>query len=382
MKNNYIVLVDDEEKFKEEFKSKIAELGIKHELLYFKDVAGLVDALTKIDPSEIKFIIFDLCTSKGETESKIFKVDPQIDSFYKNHRIIIFIHSAYLHNYEKYPNEGTLYKIDKDAKSINNICQIIKTFEDSNFQNIFSQKGILETDFMTQIHEAFRSQFKANEIVTIINSIRESSKGGDPSKRVLEVFTRIAVKSLYHNLYSETSISPEGSSIEDISINAIENYYIRTAKYKYWTGDIFKSKKTDEYIIILNPRCNISNNKIEHLIFCKIHPFSPEQLKAFLKEENVRKGLTDDVKFSIIGDRFRFLPKTPKFSGGLIDFNTLSSLLPEEFLKKYDLQISISDDLTNDIIRKCSSYLVRGGVYINESKEALYYLKDVIEDKK
>ena len=73
MKNNYIVLVDDEEKFKEEFKSKIAELGIKHELLYFKDVAGLVDALTKIDPSEIKFIISGIDLDGNPADNLVLK---------------------------------------------------------------------------------------------------------------------------------------------------------------------------------------------------------------------------------------------------------------------------------------------------------------------
>lgn len=373
MDENFIILVDDDKSFENEFKNKIAENNIGSKLLYFKNTEDLSSSLTSIKNESIKFLIFDLCTAPGETESKVFSIKPIIKNFYESQRIIIFIHSAYIHNFDDYPTEGTLFKIEKDARSIDSICQRIKTFESSNFHNIFSLNGAIERSFMQQLHTAFRTQFRGEEILEIIHSIYQAYKEEAP-RRVEEVFQRIAVKCLYQNLYNATSISKEDSSIEEVNINAIENYYFRTSDYKYWTGDIFKNVENDEFVVVQNPRCNISNGKIHHLIFCNILPFTPDQLKAFLKEDNLRKGLNDDVKSSNIGDRYRFLPKTTKFRGGLIDFNTLSSLQPEVFLKRYRLTVSISDDLTNDIIRKFTSYLVRGGVYITETKEALYYL--------
>ncbi|MBP7508063.1 MAG: hypothetical protein KA807_09585 [Prolixibacteraceae bacterium] len=381
MNKDYILLIDDDEKFKTEFESKIKQFGISHDLIFFKNIDEFESKRKEIPFLRIKFVIFDLCTSKGETESKVFKIDPIIDEFYNNNRIIIFIHSAYLHHYEKYPNNGTVFKIEKGLKSIESICTDLKIFEESSFYNIFSLKGSLEEKFMSQIHSAFRQQFSGNEIISIINSIKKSSP--DRTKeRTQEVFERIAIKCLFHNLYNETSINAEKNTIEDVNINAVENYYIRSSAYKFWTCDIFKKKSASDFVIVLNPRCNISNNNVHHILFCSINQLSPDQLKAFLKEENIRKGLTDDVKSTIIGDRFRFLPKTTKFDGGLIDFNTICSLPPDVFLKDYQLLISISDDLANDIIRKCSSYLVRGGVYINETKEALYFLEPQKEDGK
>lgn len=374
MKNNLVILIDDEEQFKQEFEKKFIEYSISCKLLYFKNTVDLTATLHEIPIESIKFLIFDLCTSAGETESKVFKIQPIISDFYELHRIIIFIHSAYIHNFELYPDEGTLFKIEKGPSTINDICYKIKLFEESNFYNLFSAGGIIEDKFMQQIHSAFRSQFKGDEIVEILESIKESIQ--EPSStvfRVNEVFTRIAVKSLYHNLYNETSISPEKSTIEEVNINAIENYYNRISHHLFWTGDIFKHKENDDFVIIINPRCNIANNKVNHIIFCSILNLD-EKLREFSREDNLRKGLTDNVMSKLIGDRYRFLPRTPKFKGGLIDFNQLMSKEPDIFLSVYERHTSISDDLTNDIIRKCTSYIARGGVYINEIKEAMHYL--------
>lgn len=375
MNEDCIILVDDKPDFEVQFREQFSQFKIKSKLVYFKNSEELNDGLKKIDIDSIKFLIFDLCTEPSETNLKIYKIQPDIERFYKFNRIIIFIHSAFIDNFELYPNEGTLFKFEKDTKSIKNICERIYTLEESNFQNLFSKGGIIEKNYMDQIHSAFRSQFKGDEIIQIIESIK-SANTLTLKERVEEVFSRIAVKCLIHNLYNSTLIQSETNTIEDVNINAIENYYNRTSNYKVWTGDIFKFKNGDEYVVVLNPRCNFSNDKIHHILFCLINELDDTVITPFLKEDNLRKGLTDNVTLLPISDRFRFLPKTPKFIGGLIDFNTLMSLPSEVFVEKYSLITSISDDLTNDVIRKCSSYLVRGGVYVNETKEALYYLKN------
>lgn len=375
MDKDYILLVDDEPLFKEQFNEKIDLLGINSRLLHFNNVDELRKTLTEIKESSIKFLIFDLCTQQGETESRVFQVSSFIDEFYKKYRNIIFIHSGYLHNFDDYESDGTVFKIEKGPRSIENICNKIKTFEASNFYNLFCQGGIIERNFMDQIHSAFRIQFSGNEIIQIIESVR-SSNPSRLEERIEEVFIRIAVKSLYHNLYNKTVSVSETDKIEDVNINAIENYYRRTSEYKYWTGDIFRSIDTGNYVIIINPRCNCSNQKIHHILYCHINILDESQIKNFSKEDGFKKGMTDNVTSSLIGDRYRFLPRTPKFVGGLVDFNMIESLLDTDFYSKYKLHISTSDDLANDIVRKCSSYLVRGGIYVNETKEALYYFKN------
>lgn len=376
MENSIVILIDDQEEFKQEFEKRFIEHNIVSQLLYFKNVESFDEALSSIPSESIKFVIFDLCTAPGETESKVFKIQPIISKFYEFHRIIIFIHSAYIHNFDLYSTAGTLFKIEKGATTISEICSKIKLLEESGFYNLFPKGGIIENKFMQQLHSSFRGQFKGDEIIQILNSIQESNKEPSAnSSRVEEVFTRIAVKSLYHNLYNETSISPEDSTIEEVNINAIENYYNRISHHPFWTGDIFKLKTKDDFVIIINPRCNIANGNVNHIIFCHILHLD-QKLKEFLKEENLRKGLTDNVMSQLIGDRYRFLPRTPKFEGGLIDFNKLMSQNPDNFLSEYELHTSISDDLTNEIVRKCTSYIVRGGVYINETKEAMYYLRN------
>lgn len=368
MKENLVILVDDKAEFKTQFENKFIEKEISCKLQYFKDIESCSNFLNKEPDTSIKFIIFDLCTLPGETVSKNFSVQPLIEKFYKEYKIVIFIHSAYINNFDLYSDEGTVFKMEKDFGTIDKICDIIKKMEQSNFCDLFCKNGIIENEFMFQIHQAFRKQFKGDEIIQIIDSIQSQN-----TERITEVFRRIAIKSLYHNLYNDTTLK-EDSTIEDIKINAIENYYYRQNHYKFWTGDIFKKRQNDNFVIIVNPRCNIANNNVNKLLFCNVETLTPDQLKTFKKEENLRRGLSDDVKFTWLGDRYRFLPTTSKFIGGLIDFNSMSALNESEFLSDFSYQASISDELANEIVRKMSNYLMRGGVYLNDVKEELYYL--------
>ena len=97
-------------------------------------------------------------------------------------------------------------------------------------------------------------------------------------------------------------------------------------------------------------------------------------------EKSLRTSITDDVTNKRIGERFRFLPPTPQYKGGFVNFNAMFTKKTDEILNNYTNTISLSDELTNDIVRKFSTYLQRGGISETEFKESHHYVLTLIKD--
>ncbi len=183
------------------------------------------------------------------------------------------------------------------------------------------------------------------------------------------------MRSLYRHIVRDNKFDQK--DIRETQINAIEHYYRRYTKYDFWTGDIFKNKVDSSLNIILTPRCNIANNNFNNLLLCGIKAFTSEDLKVFADKkgaERLERSLRDDVTKT--GERFRFLPRTPQFEGGNIDFNWYFSIDPKKLLEQCERIITISDEMTNEIIRKFTSYLSRFGISNTDIFELVYYMKD------
>lgn len=378
MSKDCILLIDDEEQFRTQFDSKIKQFEINLELIYFKDIGDFESKRKEINDTKVKFVIFDLCTEKGETDSKVFKIAPLIDEFFHKFRIIIFIHSAYLHHFEKYPDQGTVFKIEKGMNSIDDICSHIKSLEESHFHNIFSINGYIEEVFLNQIHSSFEKQFKGSEIIKIIKSIKESHPSDYP-KRVREVFLRIAVRSLYHNLLSE-QIDTVSEKLEEAKINAVEHYQRRLGGFPYWTGDVFKTG--DNHLLILTPRCDIANGNCQgNFLACVIDKIDEKKLRDFSKgKEGIKNYIEDNIQNT--GYKSRYLIPTPLYDGGKVDLTKHFIISQEDLKKSYSYVISLSDELTNDIIRKFASYLLRGGITSSELNEASYFSLQLLNEPK
>jgi len=175
-------------------------------------------------------------------------------------------------------------------------------------------------------------------------------------------------------------LSAEEDSIIEIKLNSIEHYYRRTSPFEFWTGDIFTNNKTQEMCIITTPRCNVGHGNFDELLLCKIIKIDESTTNEFLKARSgldaLRKNITDDKK---VGERHRFLPPSPQFVGGFVDYKTIFSLGKDDFTGGYSYLISISDELTNDVVRKLSTYLMRGGISETDFSESLFYIKSPTE---
>ena len=365
--NNLALLLDDDPQQRKDFTNLFHDMEVNLKLHTCSNPKEYEDAISNpVIKEKLRVIIMDLSNTPEEMDSKNYKASEYIMTQYDTNRIPIFIHSGNLEHYIELKDEGTVFRVNKSKSSIEEICDKIKSFNNSGFLDIFSFNGTLENKIMKELHSSFITQYKHNEIEEIIRSI--NSEDVINPERTREVFERMAVRSLFSNI-----ISDNGGN--DIKLNSIEHYYRRTTSKDFWTGDIIKY--IDETLILLTPRCNISNNNFENLLFCKIDALDDDK---FIKRKHYTSGITDNVTSSLIGELFRFLPPSPFFKGGLVNFSKVLTLT-EEDIKDTSVIISLSDEFTNDVVRKFNAYYLRGGLTDTNIEESISYIHNKADNK-
>lgn len=380
---NTVLLLEDDKKIIEAFQAYFNEKELDAQLLVSNNLPDYVDVFEK-NKDSIKCLVMDLNNEDSDSEKSIVRTIDQIKAHFDYNRIPIFVHSGNLSHFTELDEKGTIIKKEKNRNSIAEIIDSIELMLDCGFLNIFCVNGSLDQKIMSEIHSAFINQFKHNEIVDIIKSIKNSkSTGSDSTERTIEVFERIALRSIYQNLINNIGFE------KVLTVNSVEHYYRRTntEKYPFYTGDILQENE-NKVFFVATPRCNISNKNFDHILLCEINAITPDQINSFksLKVDNkttgetkgmkqLRTSITDDVTNAFVGERFRFLPPSPQFKGGFVDFKK-SITVNKEQLENYTLLISLVDDLTNDVVRKLAGYLLRGGISDTAYDEALYYLGD------
>lgn len=370
-----VVLLDDEEPIRKAFQGLFQDLEIGLELMTCKNYSEYNDLMENETLKErVKCLIMDLSNESEEFVSKAYQAHQLIKREYDENRIPIFIHSGNLEYYNEFKDEGTVFRVEKSGQSGETICETIKLMQDSSFLEVFCKNGYLESTIMTEIHAAFVSQFRADEIEKIIKSIQDVNSQNIQA-RVKEVFQRIAVRALYQNLMSTRSA--ENDTLKIVKLNAIEHFYRRTSSYPIWTGDIFKESRTDEYCIVLTPRCDLENSNTQSLLLSEIVLLNDDKKGDFIKKGkgDGRGELDKHLIDNVLGVSKRFIPKAPQFLGGFVEFKKIFTMSQETFLSKYERVISLSDEYTNDIVRKFSAYISRGGISVTEYDEARYYFK-------
>ena len=377
-----VLLLEDEQKIIDPFVALFEAKDLNAQLIVCKTLEEYLE-IFKANDKQVKCMVMDL-NNQDKSTTSIAETIAQIKIHHENNRMPIFVHSGNLEHFTELNEKGTIIKKEKNSKSIEEIIDSIDLMLKSGFLNIFSINGTLDEKIMSEIHSAFINQFKHNEIEEIIKSIQKVTPNEpDFSNRINEVFERIAIRSIYQNFINNDSVN------KSVTVNTIEHYYRRTniSKHCFYTGDIFEDSNKKMYFVA-TPRCNISNKNFDKILLCEVNEISVEQNTSFSSTKiadnktaetkgakQLRSGITDDVTNSYIGERFRFLPPSPQFKGGFVDFKKIITISEEE-IKKYTLSISLVDDLTNDVVRKLASYLLRGGISDTAYEEALYYIQN------
>ncbi|WP_374950954.1 hypothetical protein [Mucilaginibacter sp.] len=372
-----IVVFDDDAVIRKSYGETLRKMGLNIQVIECSTKQE-VRAVLKNQQimNTVKVLIFDLSVTNEEAEALKFDILDDIKENYKKYPIPIFIHSAFAHTVEGYDDLGTLFKIDKSSTSLEVILNKIALFDESGFLDIFCPGGSIEKEIYIQIHQAFIEQFKGDEISLIIESIKNSGEDNF-KRRTKDVFERMAVRSLFQNLLAARK-SSDSTKIEEIKINAIEHYYRRSSDFPIWTGDIFRNKEDKSEILIITPRCDINNGYCNgNYLCCSIESLEEKKVKDFSKDTKaVHNYLNDNPQNT--GIKYRYLLPTPSYSGGKINLTNYflindSNLINKD--SKYEYLISLSDELTNDVIRKYASYLLRSGISQSDLDEASFYSK-------
>jgi len=357
MSKGVLIHLEDKKEFLDEYQRIFVDLNIGLEYVPCLSVEEFNEATIKYD-GHIKSIIFDLVGKKVSEEE--LTTNPEfldlVQQNFANYNLPIFIYSGRLDVVRDMFNEnGSVFKLSKDYE-IKIIFDKIRLYLDSGFINVFCTGGFLETEVKNELHKSFTNQFSENsQIDGLIESILASES--DPEKQILRiknVFKRITIRALATDLLAPVADGEE-------KVHPIEHFYKRQSKLKIWTGDIWKNKKGIN-VIVLTPRCDFATGSAVTVIYCEIEPLSkPIELKGNAKDVN--KRLRDYLNDNLQGKSQRYIPGNTFFpEGGMANMKLYRTLEIEEFLTNYEYVVTLSDDLTNELIGKFAYYFLRTGI--------------------
>lgn len=359
-----VIHLDSDINILKKCKDLFEQLVPEMEYLIYSDEKEFNEAVEASKHDEtLKCLIFDLVgknPGKAELEDGDAKFLNDIESNFSRVNIPIFIYSGSIHLVEnKFNSNGTVFKVDKDADYKASVIDKIQLFHTSGFMEVFSPGGLLEKELHKDLHEAFTKQFNnSTQIHDIIKIIMESSTAGNSTERVQKVFKRIAIRSLLSSLLAPEA--DEHGKILPEFVNPVEHYLQRISPFPFWTGDIFKSKKGEECLLIITPRCNVASKGSDELLVCTIllNAF-PSKATSRDEKDKVNYALTDKPEMSGYD---RYLPPSPLFEGGKVSLSDYRMISKEELSENFHKIITLSDELTNEILGKFGAYFFRTGI--------------------
>lgn len=363
MSNGVVIHLDNDPDRLKESKGLFDQLGLELKYITCENEEGFKKAV-KEHRFELRSIVFDLI-GKEEREEE-FKGNPEfleyIQNSFASFNIPIFIYSGYLDALgDKFEQSGTVYKVDKGDGPAQ-IFDSIKLLLNSGFIDVFCPGGELERQIHVDLHDAFTKQFTSNEhLEEIINQVMGSGDE-DPKLRLKRVLKRVAIRSLLTELLSPL-VNEEGKVVEE-KVNTIEHYVQRINNIPVWTGDIFSKKEKDDHVFILTPRCNVIRD--EMTLVC---PFRLGDI--IKKKDKISKMLQGDPQVSGFD---RYLPPSPGFAGGRLAMSKYFMLSKESLCNEYERVISLSDELTNEILGKFGAFFFRTGITPWSTEEVLEQL--------
>lgn len=338
------------------------------------------EKVIKENQSNIKALIFDLLSSEpdsAELNDSDAEFMENIDNSFSKFNIPIFVYSGFLQALNgKYENQGTLFKIDKAENEIKVIFDKIGKFFNSGFLDVFSPNGKLNELLYNDLHLSFTKQFTNNsQIEGIIDSIN-GVEGAEAIERVQRVFQRIALRSLMSNLLAP-ELDQETNLIKPDFLNPVEHYLQRISPFKFWTGDIFQKKDQTECYIIITPRCDFASKNLESFLVCELIVGEfPNKVNADGKDK-IGKALNDNPLFSGYS---RFIPPCALFNGGKIELSKYKMINRDELSQNFERIISLSDELTNEILGKFGAYFFRSGINPFNKDETIAHITNVLQE--
>ncbi len=366
-----IIHLDNDEKILQKFKGLYDQSGLDLDLVPCQTKDEFYE-LVKEHENSLKGLIFDLLSSKPD-KKELHKGDAEflesVEISFSSYSIPIFIYSGFLESIEEqFETHGTVFKIDK-GDGPDEILRLLKLFSDSGFLDIFSPGGKIEKEFHKELNKSFVSQFTNNkQIEEIINTV--SKEDGEETKvRVEKIFKRIALRSLL------TVLHKSDEAEEDEFVNPVEHYVRRINDQKVETGDIFFNEEENEHVLVLTPRCDLANKDPESILVCRIDTEKfPEKTNSGNQKQKILDAITDNPTYSGYD---RYLVRSPFFKGGLVEIGSYKMIPMDELTSNYHRVVSLSDELTNEILGKFGAYFFRTGINTWDLDETVNFLNSL-----
>lgn len=373
MSNGIIVHLDDDVKnILEPSKAYFDQIHINMELVQCQNENEFL-AIVSERMHEIRVLIFDLLSS--DTDRDLISPEEahfltHIKESFANYNVPIFIYSGYVIEEisSQFQDYGNVYIVDKGKYGFEYITEKIRLFLESGFLEVFSPDGIIDK-IKADLHRTFISQFKSNEELESTIQLIISNSDGQHKDRTKTVFTRIAIRTLLHEMISP---SFDGENLSEKNL-ALTEHYIRRINndIAVFTGDIFVSKTNPkDAMIILTPRCNVM--RTEEYLVCPIDLDDfPKKTTGSDARKKIALAAQGDPKYSGYN---RHLPPSPIFSGGQI-LIAKYRIIPKAEIENYHRVLSLSDELTNEILGKFGAYFFRTGITPWDQNEMIAHLQ-------
>jgi hypothetical protein len=146
----------------------------------------------------------------------------------------------------------------------------------------------------------------------------------------------------------------------------IEFYIYPPVKKNIFTGDIVVHN--DKNYVVLSPTCDLAQGKAKLISLAEIEDIEMPLITEF--RQKINKGTEEVKQFAAIevgrlyrnaySQKYHFIPNSPFFNGGFINFQKLISIRANEINNEMRL-ISISSSFTKDITSRFSQYYARQG---------------------
>jgi len=362
-------------------KNLFIQTGLDLEYIVCDSKEAFAEAITN-HRLNVKALIFDLLSSEPNS-NELHQNDAEflesINTSFSTYNIPIFVYSGYLQALDgKFENHGTVFKVDKGT-GIEFIFDKIKKLFESGFIDVFSPNGLLNEQLLKDLNLSFTKQFSNNsQIESIIDSIN-NAQDAEPVERVQRVFKRIALRSLMSSLLAP-ELDEGTDQIKPDFLNPVEHYLQRISPFKFWTGDIFRKKDNTECYIIITPRCDFASKNLDNFLVCDLIVGDfPHKTTSSDAKDKISKALNDNPLYSGYS---RFIPPCALFEGGKIELSKYKMINKEELSNDFDRIISLSDELTNEILGKFGAYFFRSGINPFNKDETIAHITNVPEEIK
>jgi hypothetical protein len=245
----------------------------------------------------------------------------------------------------KFPKSSFLEVLTKTDVQYNDILKRIVAIHRTGITPILGGKGKIEK----MLSDIFWKHISETLPAFVVQ--KQTTPEWDVEKVLLRYISAHILE------YLEVSIE---NNFEAFSV--IEFYIKPSVKGKIFTGDIVKDKHSGNFLIVLTPACDLATDvkrpkpKAEYVTVAWI-----EEIEKIEKDRN--SGDVKRLKSNSHDLKYHYLPKTPLFKGGYVNFQNLSGIPVSEFEnnKSFEIECIVTNPFRKDIVSRFSNYYSRQG---------------------